>query len=54
MKVGIKQDGTMYIEAETELESYALRSWCEENKNTFPETGSMMVIKTMIESKDGK
>lgn len=29
----IEQDGTMHIEAETELEAYALQKWLDDNSN---------------------
>ena len=31
MKVEIKKDGTLLIQAETELESYAIRKWLDDH-----------------------
>ncbi len=49
MKATIKQDGTLYITPETELETYALGAWGKENHQKGESKGPKMVIKTAYE-----
>lgn len=43
MKVTMKSDGTLFIEAETELEQYALAQWAGENMKPGQVTKNLML-----------
>lgn len=38
MKASISEEGILFIEAENELESYALHKWADENESALCET----------------
>lgn len=51
MKVELRKDGTLYVKAETDLESYALSKWAEDYPFTMnEEVRAWLAVNTNPES----